>query len=79
MSKRLQVILSDDEWARLSAVARKRRQTISDFVRECIHKNPTARLSSTEKLARISRFSRLNGPTADIEVMLAEIQRGAEE
>jgi len=80
MSKRLQILLPDDELRLQRRVARQRKRSISSLAREGIQlvMAQTASLSAEERLSRILRFSRFTAPTADIETMLREIEAGRE-
>jgi Ribbon-helix-helix protein, copG family len=81
MSKRLQVLIPEEEFERVSALAARHNVTVSELVRECLKKASSASksdLSSSEKLTRILNYSKLNGPTGDIEQLLAEIDAGKE-
>ena len=78
MSKRLQVILDDAEYRDLERVARRHRVTVSEWVRRALRelslREPTA--SPEKKLAAVRQAARASYPTADIDTMLAEIERG---
>lgn len=78
MSKRLQVLLDPDEWAELQEIARRHRTTVSEWVRrtlrEAREREPRGDLDS--KLRAIRAAARHEFPTADIERMLEEIERG---
>jgi hypothetical protein len=80
MSKRLQVLLDADEWEQLQAIARRRRTTVSEWVRrtlrEAREREPAGDLDT--KLRAIRAAARHEFPTADIEQMLEEIDRGRE-
>lgn len=78
MSKRLQVILDDEEFEEIRTVARGHRMTISEWVRQALR---TARrvepLETAErKLMAVREAARHAYPTADIEVMLGQIEEG---
>jgi Arc/MetJ-type ribon-helix-helix transcriptional regulator len=78
MSKRLQVLLDPDEWAQLQEIARRHRTTVSEWVRrtlrEAREREPRGDLES--KLRTIRAAARHEFPTADIDQMLEEIERG---
>ena len=80
MSKRLQVIIDDDEYVALAKAARERSTPISEFVRESVRETLAKRVgpSPEERLATVLRYTRFTGPTGDIEQILAEIERGRE-
>ncbi len=78
MSKRLQVILQDPEYREIQRVARSRRMSIAEWVRQALalarREEPTATMSS--RLEAIRSAARHEYPTADVEKMLAEIEAG---
>lgn len=78
MSKRLQVVLSDDEYRAMERVARARQMTVSSWVREALRSAqrlvPGAR--PDHKIAAVREAARFNYPTADPAQMLTEIERG---
>lgn len=78
MAKRLQVILQDSDYREIKRVARARRMTIAEWVRHALdlarRREPT--IDVGKKLAVIRAAVKHNGPTADIDVMLDEIERG---
>jgi hypothetical protein len=78
MSKRLQVILKDPEYREIQRVARSRNMSVAEWVRQALsqvrHSEPSG--SVGKKLDAIRAAARLEYPTADIDRMLAEIERG---
>lgn len=78
MSKRLQVNLDDAEYRLAQRAAKAKRLTMADYVRQLLHKE--ARQISLqdpdEKLAAIRGAFEHSFPTADIESMLHEIEKG---
>ena len=78
MAKRLQVILQDPDYREIQRMARSRRMSIAEWVRQALdlarRREPVH--DTAKKLAAIRAAVQHNGPTADIEVMLAEIERG---
>jgi hypothetical protein len=78
MAKRLQVILQDAEYREIQRVARSRRMTIAEWVRQA---RATARRyeplgDAGKKLDVVREAARQEFPTADIDEMLAQIERG---
>jgi hypothetical protein len=78
MAKRLQVILQDAEYREIQRVARSRRMTIAEWVRQAL---ATARRyeplgDAGKKLDVVREAARQEFPTADIDEMLAQIERG---
>jgi len=78
MAKRLQVILQDQDYREIQRMARSRRMSVAEWVRQALRlarrREPVHGVA--KKLAAIRAAVQLNGPTADIDVMLAEIERG---
>jgi hypothetical protein len=78
MSTRLQVILSDAELASLKEVAAREGITVSEWVRrslrEASRRQTTGRVDA--RLAAVRVAADYSFPTADIDVMLDEIERG---
>lgn len=78
MSKRLQVLLDEDELAEIHELARRRHQTTAAWVRDALRaaKDTSQRRDTLRKLRAIQVAGTLDHPTADIDQMLAEIVRG---
>jgi hypothetical protein len=78
MSKRLQVLLDEQEWRDLRRIAKAERLTVAEWVRQALRTARRQRPSRSveDKLAAIRRGARESFPTADIETMLTEIERG---
>lgn len=78
MSKRLQVLLEDDEWRDLRGAAERERLTISAWVRRELRRarrrGPEGDLAAKLEVVRAAVDQAF--PTADIDEMLAEIERG---
>jgi hypothetical protein len=76
--KRLQVLLDEDELREIQSTARRQRLTTAAWVRralrESIEREP--RPDARAKLAAIRRAADHSFPTADIDQMLEEIERG---
>ena len=79
MSKRLQVLLDEPEWREVQRAARAQRLTVAAWVRQALRAaRRTEPLRGTDKkLAVVRAAAQHDFPTADIDQMLAEIQRGA--
>ena len=80
MSKRLQVILSDEELEEIRAVSELQNKTVSELVRQSIRAYLTLNNNDAPEkhLAKILSYAKYNGPIADIDQILAEIERGKE-
>ncbi len=78
MSKRLQVILGDDEMREIRQTARRHRTTVAEWVRQALRAarrlEPGA--DARKKLEAVRAAARHGFPTADIEQMLSEIEGG---
>jgi hypothetical protein len=78
MSKRLQVILQDPDYRDIQRAARSRHMSIAEWVRQALdlarRREPVR--DTAKKLAVVRAAVQHNGPTADIQVMLAEIESG---
>lgn len=78
MSKRLQVLLEEAELAEIRRAARLNRMTVAEWVRQALRRarreEPTS--DARRKLAAVREAARGSYPTADIDQMLAEIERG---
>ena len=75
MTKRLQIVLSDEEYLEVQAVARKQRLTVAEWVRQALLKARNGQSGVAEaKLQAIAKASQYEFPTADIGVMLEEIE-----
>lgn len=77
MAKRLQVILQDPDYRDIQRMARSRHMSIAEWVRQALElarrREPVH--DTAKKLAVVRAAVQHNGPTADIQVMLAEIER----
>jgi len=78
MTKRLQVLMGDDEIKAIQRLARKDRVTTAEWVRQRLREaqEQRARPDIAAKLAAIQAGYRYDGPTGDINQMLEEIEQG---
>jgi hypothetical protein len=78
MAKRLQVILQDPEYREIQRVARSRRMSIAEWVRQALtaarRQEPVGDIG--KKLTAIRAAAKFDFPTGDIEDMLSEIEQG---
>ena len=78
MAKRLQVIVQDPEYRDIQRAARLRRMSIAEWVRQALvlarRSEPSREVTS--KMEVIRTAARMDFPTADIDVMLEEIESG---
>lgn len=76
--KRLQVILDEKEYRAIQRTARRHRMTMSEWVRHSLRAarraEPTA--DAAKKLHVVQAATSHEFPTADIDQMLQEIERG---
>ena len=78
MAKRLQVILQDPEYREIQRIARARHMTIAEWVRQALaaarRYEPLG--DAGKKLDVIREAARQEYPTADVDEMLGQIERG---
>ena len=78
MSKRLQVILQDPEYREIQKMARSRRMSLAEWVRQALdmarRKEPMG--GAAKKLEVIRAAAQHDYPSGDIDTMLAEIEKG---
>jgi hypothetical protein len=78
MAKKLYVVIRDSEYREIQRMARSRRMSMAEWVRQALElacrRDP---LSETgKKLDTIRAAARYEFPTVDINVLLAEIESG---
>lgn len=78
MSKRLQVLLEDEELQEIRAVARAHRLTVAEWVRQTLRRGRSEEpvRPAAAKLEALRDAVAHEFPTGDIEQLLAEIDRG---
>ena len=77
MTKRLQVLLEEKEFREIRDTARRNGTSVADWVRQALRAaRAKESRSASEKLAALDRATRHSFPTADINHMLDEIERG---
>jgi hypothetical protein len=78
MSRRLQVLLEEPEWREIQRAARADRSTVAEWVRKALRAARRARSTGDvdAKLGAIRAASEHAFPTAEIDQMNAEIERG---
>ena len=78
MSKRLQVILDDEEMAEIRDIARSQKTTVAEWVRRALRAARTSApaRSREQKLAALRIGSEHAYPADDIGSMLDEIEQG---
>ena len=78
MAKRLQVLLDEPELREIKRIARARRLTVAEWVRQALRvarrREPLG--DAGRKLERVRAAARHSFPAGDIGRMLAEIERG---
>jgi len=78
MAKRLQVILKDPEYREIRRMARARHLSIAEWVRQALdlarRREPVGAIG--KKLDVIRAAAQHDYPVADIDTILAEIERG---
>jgi hypothetical protein len=78
MSKRLQVLLDEAELREIKRVAAQRRMTVAEWVRQALReaRSGASTVPAERKLLVVREAIGLRYPTADIDQMNAEIERG---
>ena len=78
MSQRLQVLFDESELAEIRRIARRHHVTVAEWVRQALRaaRRDEPSIEPHRKLAAVREAVRHSYPTADIDVMLAEIERG---
>ncbi len=78
MSKRLQVLLKDSEMDEIRKIARRHRLTVGEWVRQALRsaRSQQSVVDPSIKLKAIRKAAQHSFPTADIQDMIAEIERG---
>lgn len=78
MAKRLQVILQDPEYREIQRLARSRRMSLAEWVRQALdsarRREPLGGIG--KKLQVIRAAAKYDYPAGDIDSMLAEIEKG---
>jgi hypothetical protein len=78
MTKRLQVLLDDDELWEIQRIAKRERLTTAEWVRQRLReaRERQSRPDVARKLAAIRKASTYRFPAPDIDQMNEEIERG---
>lgn len=78
MSKRLQVLLEESELREIRRIAKSERMSVAEWVRQVLRTARRERPGQDPqtKLSAVRRAVKHNYPTADIDQMIAEIERG---
>ena len=78
MSKRLQVLLDEDELKEIQRIARTRRMTVAEWVRQALRQAGESEplREADRKLESVRSAARHSFPTGDIDQMLGEIEKG---
>ena len=78
MSKRLQVILDDEELLEIQRIAELKQMTVAEWVRQTLRaaRKGESTGDPAHKLAAIRAASRHSFPTADVDEMLEQIEAG---
>ncbi len=77
MTKRLQVLFEDDEYRALQQSAADERMTVAEWVRQTLRQARRGkRRSADRKLQAVETACQHQFPTADIDAMLEEIEKG---
>ena len=78
MSKRLQVLFSEEEYKNLKQHAKQGRATLGEWVRSALRRitDGESSRSPDEKLKILRRAMTYSAPTSDVEKMKEEIEKG---
>lgn len=78
MSKRLQVLVEEDEMREIQKAAEAQRVTVAEWVRTAMReaRRHQPGMPMERKLATVRAAAKHRFPSADMEQMLAEIERG---
>jgi hypothetical protein len=78
MSKRLQVILDDEELLGIQRVAELKQMTVAEWVRQTLRaaRKGESTGDPAHKLAAIQAAARNSFPTADVDEMMKQIEAG---
>jgi hypothetical protein len=78
MSKRLQILLDEEELVEIRRAARRQRTNVSDWVRQALRqaRRSEPQGSASRKIEVIRTAARNQFPTAELDRMLAEIEQG---
>ena len=78
MSKRLQVVLDDAEYAEIEAIAKRQGEPVSQWVRTALREARTRqpRQEQARKLAVLREALTHGFPSGEIDQMVAETERG---
>jgi hypothetical protein len=80
MSKRLQVLLPDREMSDIQRLAKRERLTVGEWVRRALRAARASRPATDPetKLKAVRHAAKYSFPTAGVQQMLSEIERGYE-
>lgn len=78
MSKRLQVLLEEEELAEIQSIARRNRMTVAEWVRQTLRaaRRVESGADPARKLEAVRDAARHSFPTGDIDQVLMEIESG---
>jgi hypothetical protein len=78
MSKRLQIVLPDDEYRALADAAQRQGMPVAQLVCESLRRTLAGEpeLEPEQRIAAVLRFARFSGPTGEIDQLLQEIEGG---
>ena len=78
MSKRLQVVLDEEEFREIRSVARRARMSVSEWVRQALRaaRREVPSVDASRKLEAVRAAVAYDFPTADMDRMLREIETG---
>lgn len=78
-TRRVQSVLSEEQYEELSRIAEQRDQPLSVLIREAVKEVYLEKRGTRRRLEAVERITSLDGPVGDWEQMEEEIIRGASE
>jgi predicted transcriptional regulator len=78
-TRRVQSVLSEEQYEELSRIAEQRDQPLSVLIREAVKETYLEKRGTRRRLEAVERITSLDAPVSDWEQMEEEIIRGAGE
>lgn len=78
MSKRVQIVMPDDEYRAIARAAKRAGKPVAQLVRESLRRTlaQDVERAPEDRIAAVLRFAKFEGPTGNVDSILAEIERG---
>ena len=75
-TKRVQAVLSEEQFAELNQIAIEEDKTISELIRDAVDEVYFSRVAEEKRMAALDQLLNLEAPVTDWEQMEAEIIKG---